>query len=64
MSGGSSSTSEAAGVSEQQQQQPPRQSCLNGTGTSSALPLLQELADLPCTSVQQKLNRYVSHASI
>ena len=26
----------------------------------SALPLLQELADLPCTSVQQKLNRYVS----
>ena len=25
-----------------------------------ALPLLQELADLPCTSVQQKLNQYVS----
>lgn len=25
----------------------------------SALPLLQELADLPCTSVQQKLNQYV-----
>ncbi|XP_014238612.1 cGMP-dependent 3',5'-cyclic phosphodiesterase-like isoform X7 [Trichogramma pretiosum] len=29
----------------------------------SALPLLQELSDLPCTSVQQKLNRYFQDAT-
>ncbi|XP_011498847.1 PREDICTED: cGMP-dependent 3',5'-cyclic phosphodiesterase-like [Ceratosolen solmsi marchali] len=29
----------------------------------NALPLLQELADLPCTSVQQKLNRYFQDAT-
>ncbi|XP_014218592.1 cGMP-dependent 3',5'-cyclic phosphodiesterase-like isoform X2 [Copidosoma floridanum] len=33
------------------------------SSSESALPLLQELADLPCTSVQQRLNRYFQNAT-
>ena len=50
---------------QQQQTQQQQSSCSSSAlDAESALPLLQELSDLPCTSVQQKLNRYVSFFSL